>query len=120
MTTRQRQEHQTGTYRDIIGIAEEVVERARTALQQTRKARGKDMIADLAIAEMRKEIEHFCGLGARVIGQSRGRVLSGKQVPTAEKIYSILSPIRTSSSAGRCRRRSSSATRSSWPKTRAA
>src|SRR3979490_3054392 len=89
MTTRQRQEHQTGTYRELIGIAEEVIESARTALQQTRKARGKDMIADLAIAEMRKEIEHFCGLGARVIGQSRRRVLNGEQVPTAEKIYSI-------------------------------
>ncbi len=47
------------------------------------------MIADLAIAEMRKEIEHFCGLGARVIGQSRRRVLNDEQVPTAEKIYSI-------------------------------
>src|ERR1700716_3422449 len=65
MTTRQCQEHQTRTYSELIGIAEEVIESARTALRQTRKARGKDMIADLAIAEMRKEIEHVCGLGAR-------------------------------------------------------
>jgi transposase, IS5 family len=50
------------------------------------------MIADLAIVEMRKEIEHFCGLGARVIGQSRRRVLNGEQVPTAEKLYSIFEP----------------------------
>src|SRR6266851_3241830 len=92
MTTRQRQEHQTRTYRQLIGIAEEVIESARTALQQARKARGKDMIADLVIAELRKEIEHFCGLGARVIGQSRRRVLNGEQVPTAEKIYSIFEP----------------------------
>lgn len=92
MTIRQRQEHQTGTYRELIGIAEEVIESARTALQQTRKARGKDMIADLAIAEMRKEIEDFCGLGDRVIGQSRRRVLNGEQVPTAEKLYSIFEP----------------------------
>jgi IS5 family transposase len=41
MTARQRQEHQTGTYRELICIAEEVIESARTALQQTRKARGK-------------------------------------------------------------------------------
>ena len=92
MTTRQRQEHQTGTYRELIGIAEEVVEGAQTILRQTRKARGKDMIADLAIAEIRKEIEHFCELGARVIDQSRRRVLNGEQVPTAEKIYSIFEP----------------------------
>src|ERR1700726_2942328 len=42
MTTRQRQEQQTATYRELIGIAEEVIESARAALRQTRKARGKD------------------------------------------------------------------------------
>ena len=68
------------------------MESARTALRQTRKARGKDMITELAIAEMRKEIEHYCGLGARVIDQSRRRVLNGEQVPNAEKIYSIFEP----------------------------
>src|SRR5437660_3210964 len=50
------------------------------------------MITDLAIAETRKEIEHFCGLGARVIDQSRRRVLNGEQVPSAEKLYSIFEP----------------------------
>ena len=92
MTTRQRQEHQVGTYRELIGIAEEVVESARTALRRTAKARGKDTIAELAAAELRKEIEHFCSLGDRVIDQSRRRVLNGEQVPTAEKIYSIFEP----------------------------
>ncbi len=89
MTARQRQKQQIGTYRELIGIAEEVIESARTA---TRKARGKDTITNLTIAEMRKEIEHFCGLGARVIDQSRRRVLNGEQVPTAEKLYSIFEP----------------------------
>ena len=59
MTTTQRQHQQSGKYRELIGIAEEVIEGARTALRHTRKARGTDMIADLAIAEIRKEIEHF-------------------------------------------------------------
>jgi transposase, IS5 family len=118
MTTRQRQDHQTRTYRELIFIAEEVIDSARAALQQTRKARGKDMISELAIAETRKEIEHFCGLGDRVIDQSRRRVLSGEQVPTAE--IRFLNPIPTSSSAARCRRRSSSAIRSFSPKVRAA
>src|SRR3984893_7204973 len=92
MTARQRQEQQTATYRELIGIAEEVIESARAALQQTRKARGKDIITDLAIAETRKEIEHFCDLGVRVIDQSRRRVLNGEQVPTVEKLYSIFEP----------------------------
>jgi IS5 family transposase len=58
-------------------------------LQQTRRARGKDVIADLAIGELRKEIDHYGELGNRVIDQARRRVLQGEQVPTAEKIYSI-------------------------------
>src|SRR6202008_4404265 len=78
--------------RELIGIAEEVIDSARAALRQTRKARGKDMITDLAIAAMRKEIEHFCALGARVTDQSRRRVLNGEQVPTDEKLYSIFEP----------------------------
>jgi IS5 family transposase len=92
MTGRQRQEQQTATYRELIGIAEEVIESARTAIERTGKVRGKDIIADLAVAELRKEIEHFCGLGARVIDQSRRRVLNGEQVPAAEKLYSIFEP----------------------------
>lgn len=92
MTARQRQDHLAETYRELISIAEEVVESARTALRQTAKAHGKDTIAELAIAEARKEIEHFCDLGARVIDQARRRVLDGEQVPTAEKIYSIFEP----------------------------
>jgi IS5 family transposase len=92
MTTRQRHEQQTGTYRVLIGIAEEVVGNARAGLEKTCKIRGKDMFADMAIAELRRQIEHFCGLGDRVIDQSRRRVLDGEQLLTGEKIYSIFEP----------------------------
>src|SRR6202043_1917919 len=54
MTSRQRQQQQTGRYRELIGIAEEVLENARMALRNTRKAHGKDMLADIVIAETRK------------------------------------------------------------------
>ena len=92
MTTRQRQEQQTGAYRVLIGIAEKVVESARMALEKTNKARGRDMLADMAIGEIRKEIERYCGLGSRVIDQARRRVLHGEQVLNAQKIYSIFEP----------------------------
>ena len=92
MTTTQRHERQTGKYRELIGIAEEVVERARAALRHTRKVRGKDLLSELAIADLRKEIDRYCGLGDRVIDQARRRVLEGEQVPNAEKIYSIFEP----------------------------
>ena len=92
MTTTQRHERQTSKYRELIGIAEEVVERARAALGYTRAVRGKDLLSELAIAELRKEIDRYCGLGDRVIDQARRRVLAGEQVPNAEKIYSIFEP----------------------------
>jgi IS5 family transposase len=92
MTTRQRHKQQTRTYRVLINIAEEVVENARAGLERTRMMHGKDMFADMAIDELRRQIEHFCHLGDRVIDQTRRRVLFGEQVATDEKIYSIFEP----------------------------
>jgi IS5 family transposase len=92
MTTRQRHERQSGAYRALIGIAEEVVASARAVLERTGRRRGKDLFADLAIDEIRRQIAHYCDLGSRVIDQARRRVLDGEQVPNAEKIYSIFEP----------------------------
>ena len=44
---------------------------------------------DIIIGELRRKIDHYCQLGARVINHSRRRVLEGEPVPTEEKIYSI-------------------------------
>jgi len=89
MTPKERHERQTEKYRELIGTTEEVVNRARKVVGQTRKARGKNLVAAMAIGELRKEIDHYCELGERVIHQARRRVLQGEQVPNAEKIYSI-------------------------------
>ena len=72
--------------------AQEVGERARSGLRHTRKVRAKDVPSQLALDELRRQIEHYCGLGERVIDQARRRVLQGEQVPNAEKIYSIFEP----------------------------
>jgi transposase, IS5 family len=92
MTTKQRHEQQTRTYRALISIAEEVVGSARASLETTRGMSGRDVLAAMAIEELRKQIEHFCGLGDRVIDQARRRVLGSEQVPNDEKIYSIFEP----------------------------
>jgi len=92
MTAKERQERQTQKYRELIGVTEEVVNRARKVVEQTSKARGKNLVAEMAIHELRKEISHYCKLGDRVIHQARRRVLEGEQVPNAEKIYSIFEP----------------------------
>src|SRR6266850_6158171 len=89
MSAAQRHRQQTGKYRELIGIAEEVVVCAGSALRDPRKARGKDLFSDLAIEGLRQEIDHYCGLAGRVIDQARRRVIEGEQVPNAEKIYSI-------------------------------
>ena len=89
LTPKQQYERQTKKYRELIGVTEEVVDSAQRVVAQTRKARGKNLVADLAIGELRKEIDHYCELGERVIDQARRRVLQGEQVPNTEKIYSI-------------------------------
>jgi len=95
MTTRQRQgagSRLTTIYRELIGIAEEVMASARTALEKTADMRGKDLSSTLTIEAVRDEVAHYCGLGERVIDQARRRVLDGEQVPNSEKIYSIFEP----------------------------
>jgi transposase, IS5 family len=92
MTSRQRQGRQTPVYRALIGIAEQVVESARSVLQDAGKASSKHISADLTVVGLREEIEHYCGLGARVINQARRRILDGEQVANDEKIYSIFEP----------------------------
>jgi transposase, IS5 family len=92
MTPKQRQEQQTSRYGELIAITEEVVNGAQDVLQRTRKAKGKSLVTEAVIGQLRKEIEHYCQLGKKVIDQARRRVLEGEQVPTAEKIYSIFEP----------------------------
>jgi IS5 family transposase len=92
MSVQQRQTRQRSKYRELIGIAEEVVKRAREARRQTRNFGGKDPLGQLTIDELRREIDHYCGLGERAIDQARRRVLQGEQVPNTEKIYSIFEP----------------------------
>ncbi len=92
MTTKQRGQWLTGTYRKLIGIAEEVLGGARAALEKTAKMRGKDLLDNLAIEHLREEIGHYCELGHRVVDQARRRVLNGEPVPNGDKIYSIFEP----------------------------
>jgi IS5 family transposase len=92
MSTRQRKCQQTSKYRELIGIAEEVVACARSMLKKPPNARGKHLVGDLTIAGLRTEIDHYCGLADRVIDQTRRRVIDGEQVPNADKVYSIFEP----------------------------
>src|SRR5271167_3664715 len=61
MTTKQRQgagSRQTATYRELIGIAEEVVANAKAALEDTANTRGKDLFTAVTINAIRDDIVH--------------------------------------------------------------
>jgi IS5 family transposase len=92
MTPTQRKRHQRQKYRELIDITEEVVESARHGLRDTHKVCLIDPVAQSAAEELRRQIEHYCGLGERVIDQAGRRVLLGEQVPNDEKVYSIFEP----------------------------
>lgn len=89
MTARQRHTQQKAKYRHLIGITQQVVHNARGVLEKTKDQCAVDSMDDIIIGELRRKIDHYCQLGARVIGQSRRRVLEGEQVAAEEKIYSI-------------------------------
>ena len=92
MTPTQRQAHQQEKYRELIGIADEVVESARAGLPQAHTVDAADPVAQLAVEELRGQIKHYCELGDRVIDQARRRMLQREQVPNDEKIFSIFEP----------------------------
>jgi IS5 family transposase len=89
MSAQQRHHQLVPKYRQLIRLSRQVVVKARQVLKQTQNARGHNLMDNLAIQALRKEIQHYCQLGDRVIDQARRRVLEGEQVPSDQKIYSI-------------------------------
>jgi IS5 family transposase len=89
MTSKERHEQLVPKYRELIRTTERVIGNAREVLKKTERVRSIDLMTEIAIKTLRNRIDHYCGLGTRVIGQARRRVLDGEQVPNEEKIFSI-------------------------------
>jgi transposase, IS5 family len=89
MTARERQDQLVPQYRALICTTGQVVENARLVLKKTEQVRSIDLMTEVAIKTLREEIDHYCGLGDRVIDQARRRVLDGEQVPNQQKLFSI-------------------------------
>jgi len=89
MTPKQRLQRQIPKYRELIRTTEQVVGNAREVLKKTERVSSIDLMTEIAIKAIRNQIDHYCGLGDRVIDQARRRVLDGEQVPNEEKIFSI-------------------------------
>src|SRR5258708_1332309 len=75
---------------DVVRVITRLLARLAAAMERRRTKGFRDRTP--SARPRRQEIQHFCSLGARVIDQSRRRVLNGEQVPTAEKLYSIFEP----------------------------
>jgi transposase, IS5 family len=92
MTARQREQQQTPKYRELIRIAEQVVQNAQQVVAAAKRLRKVDVITRAAMDAICKEIADYGALGVRVIDQTRRRVLHGEIVPAEEKLYSIFEP----------------------------
>ena len=88
----ERPRQQTRKYRDLLGVTTGVVAAARAAVATARVTPPTDPLAAAAVTALSEDIEHFCGLGERVMTQTRRRILNGEQVPVQEKIFSIFEP----------------------------
>jgi IS5 family transposase len=89
MSARERHDQQLPKYRELIRITGQVVQNARQAVEKAKGAEGIDVVAGLAIDQLRTQITSYCDLADRVIDQTRRRVIDGEQVPAEEKVYSI-------------------------------
>jgi IS5 family transposase len=92
MTAQERHTQQEPKYRELIGITEQVLAKARQVVKKTAKIKGLDVAGSLVVDQLCRQITSYCELGDRVIDQTRRRVIQGEQVPAEEKVYSIFEP----------------------------
>ena len=92
MTAQERHTQQEPTYRELLGIAKQVVKNARRVAGNARRVKRVDALTAAVIQQLCQQIGHYCELADRVIDQTRRRVVEGEPVPTGEKVYSIFEP----------------------------
>lgn len=88
-----RSRQHTRKYRDLLQVAEEVLQQAEV---HTRAARGLleelDPLRAALISGIATQIDGYARLGRRVVDQTRRRVFGGEQLPVSEKLFSIFEP----------------------------
>jgi IS5 family transposase len=89
MVPKERPRRLVCEYRELIHTTEQVIGNAREVLKKTERISSIDLMTEIAIKAVRNQIEHYCGLGDRVVDQARRRVINKEQVLNDEKIFSI-------------------------------
>lgn len=77
-------------YLALLSLVERILETGREVAFGLRRLRQKS--TGLVAVSLLTELEHYQKLGARVVDQTKRRVLQGEQVPNAEKLFSIFEP----------------------------
>ena len=89
MSAAQRHTQQEPKYRELLRITGQVLESARQVVKKAAQIKSVDVLGRVVIDQLCQQITAYCGLGDKVMDQTRRRVLDGEQVPTGEKVYSI-------------------------------
>ncbi len=77
-------------YMQLIGMVEDLFVWARSVRQVLVERERCDSVLEAAkAAAIVQQIDHYIGLGQRVVDQTRRRVLEGDRVPNEEKLFSI-------------------------------
>jgi IS5 family transposase len=93
MTGKKKTRQHVRKYRDLIQVAEEVMQKAAAiAVEAKPLIEGLDPISAVLANTLVADITEYGGLGQRVVNQSRRRVVDGEQVPVEEKLFSIFEP----------------------------
>jgi len=88
-----RERQRVKGYRELLQLAEEAMDYAIFAIPTLEyPAASMELKALLLGPELTKELEHYIGLGRRVVEQTRRRVLQQEQVEARDKVVSIFEP----------------------------
>ena len=81
-------------YKQLLALAEELLERARQLLQALAFRVDAEALAGLGagVGGQERELLHYLELTEKVCGTARRRVLQGETVPNEEKVFSIFEP----------------------------
>jgi transposase, IS5 family len=96
LTKREGTRPQVRKYRDLVRVAEEVMDNAQRLAARAQTQLRCDIHIDpmraALISALAQELTEVRQLGQQVVAQTRRRVFGGEQVPPQDKIYSVFEP----------------------------
>jgi len=80
-------------YSRLIQMVEDIFDWAEIVGKELAKSqRNLNAMEAARVTAIIQQIDHYIGLGRRVVSQARRRVLEGESVPNEEKLFSIFEP----------------------------